>query len=100
MKALKGVIERKAYWITGSIVGLAGVAAVRLIGPQIKGTIGIVVTISGYVMALVGIGIIACSTKDRAITMKYEWKEAAAGQDRQAGPDAESDDPGQKQAPV
>ena len=60
---MKKILERKVYWITGTFVSLTGVAAVRLIAPAMSGVMNTVVMISGYVLALVGIGIIACSTR-------------------------------------
>lgn len=71
---MKKILERKVYWIAGTIVGLTGVAAVRLIAPGLSGVMNTIAMISGYVLSLAGIGIIACSAKDRAIIMKNEWQ--------------------------
>jgi len=69
---MKKILEKKVFWIAGTVVGLAGVALVRLIAPELSGVTSTVVMISGYILSLAGLGIIACSTKDRAIVMKNE----------------------------
>jgi hypothetical protein len=74
---MKNVFERKVYWIAGTFVSLVGVAAVRLIAPAMSGVLNTVMMICGYVLALAGIGIIACSTRDRAIVMKNEWQKVS-----------------------
>jgi hypothetical protein len=56
--------ERKPYWISGTAVALAGVAAVRLIAPELGGVISKMVLISGYLLSLAGIIIIAYGTKN------------------------------------
>lgn len=71
---MKKILERKVYWIAGTVVGLTGVAAVRLIAPGLSGVMNTIVIISGYVLSLAGIMIVAFSTKDRAIIMKNEWQ--------------------------
>jgi len=55
--------ERKVYWIAGTAVAIIGVAGVRLIAPQLTGIISKVVLISGYVLSLAGIIIIAYAAK-------------------------------------
>ncbi len=74
---MKKILERKVFWIAGTIVGLTGVASVRLIVPELSGMMSTIVMISGYILSLAGIGIIACSTRDRASAMKNEWQEAS-----------------------
>jgi hypothetical protein len=57
-------VERgKVYWISGTTVALAGVAAVRLLAPELFGVMNKVVIISGYILSLMGIIIIARGTK-------------------------------------
>jgi hypothetical protein len=55
--------ERKNYWVRGSIVAFIGVAAVRLIAPELAGLINKVVLVSGYLLSLTGIIIIARAAK-------------------------------------
>jgi hypothetical protein len=61
---MKKVWERKVYWITGTLVSLSGVAAVRLIAPGLTGIINKTTLIAGYLLSLTGIIIIACTTKN------------------------------------
>jgi hypothetical protein len=57
-------VERgKVYWIPGTTVALAGVAVVRLLAPELFGVMNKVVIISGYILSLMGIIIIARGTK-------------------------------------
>jgi hypothetical protein len=56
--------ERKSYWVSGTAVALSGVAAVRLIAPELGGVISKTVLISGYFLSLAGIIIIAYGTKN------------------------------------
>lgn len=69
---MKKILEKKIYWIAGAFVGFTGVAAVRLIAPGLSGSLSKIVMISGYILSVVGIGIIACSSRDRAIVMEKE----------------------------
>lgn len=57
------ILERKRYWIAGSIVGLAGVALVRIISPELSGAMGKAVMVAGNILAITGIGILACATR-------------------------------------
>jgi len=74
---MRKILERKMYWITGATVGLAGVAMVRLMAPTFGGTAKTVIAASGYVLALAGILIAALSTRDRAMMMQAQWREAS-----------------------
>jgi hypothetical protein len=57
-------IEReKIHWIIGTTVALAGVAVVRLLAPELFGVTNKVVIISGYILSLTGIIIIARASK-------------------------------------
>jgi hypothetical protein len=63
---MKRFLKRNGYWIVGTAVALAGVAAVRLVAPGLSyGGMNQVVTISGYVLAWVGIIILACGSGER-----------------------------------
>jgi hypothetical protein len=57
---------QKGYWLTGTIVALIGVAAVRLIAPELSGTTAKAVTVAGYIFSMAGIGVIAFGVKRRA----------------------------------
>lgn len=74
---MKKILERKVYWIAGTFVGLTGVAAVRLIAPGLSGGINTAVLITGYLLSLIGIIIIACSTRDRIMATQNDWREVA-----------------------
>jgi hypothetical protein len=57
-------VEReKIYWIIGITIALAGVAVVRLLASELFGIAGKVVIISGYILSLTGIIIIARAAK-------------------------------------
>jgi hypothetical protein len=61
------ILKRKGYWITGTTVALAGVAAVRLVAPGLGcGGMHQAITISGYVLAWLGIIILACGSGERS----------------------------------
>ena len=55
--------DKRIYWVLGTIVALGGVAAVRLIAPELMGLMNKVVLISGYLLSLTGIIIIARAAK-------------------------------------
>lgn len=57
---------KKGYWLTGTAVALIGVAAVRLIAPELSGTAGKAVTVAGYIFSMAGIAVIALGVKRRA----------------------------------
>lgn len=53
--------DRKIYWIFGTIIALTGVTVVRLIAPELVGVLNKIVLISGYVLSLAGIIVLARS---------------------------------------
>ena len=55
--------EKKALWIGGTLIGMVGVALVRLLSPELLGLQGRVALGAGYALVIVGITIIACATK-------------------------------------
>jgi hypothetical protein len=55
----------KGYWLTGTVVALIGVAAVRLIAPELSGPTGKAVTVAGYIFSMAGIAVIAFGVKRR-----------------------------------
>lgn len=57
------IIERKRYWIGGSLTAVAGIICVRLVSPGLTGNIAKLVLISGYTLSFVGILIIACAAR-------------------------------------
>jgi len=56
---------KKGYWLTGTVVALIGLAAVRLIAPELSGTTGKSVTVAGYIFSMAGIAVIAFGVKRR-----------------------------------
>lgn len=56
---MKKILEKKEYWISGTVVALAGVASVRLIAPELAGLMQKAMLIAGYLFSLTGIFIIA-----------------------------------------
>ncbi|MBI5588868.1 MAG: hypothetical protein HY881_00145 [Deltaproteobacteria bacterium] len=60
------ILKRKRYWIAGTTVALAGVAAVRLVAPALSWEMNQVVTVSGYVLSWLGIIILACGSGERS----------------------------------
>jgi hypothetical protein len=57
---------KKGYWLTGMVVALIGVAAVRLIAPGLSGTTGKAITLAGGIFSMAGIAVIALGVKRRA----------------------------------
>ena len=60
------ILKRKGYWIAGTVVALAGVAAVRLVAPGLSGGMNQAITISGYVLSWAGIIILASGSGERS----------------------------------
>lgn len=56
-------LQKNINWTWGTIIALAGVAAVRIIAPEMIGILNKVVLISGYIVSLTGIIIIARAGK-------------------------------------
>jgi len=59
------IFENKFYWITGTAVALSGVAAVRLVAPELSGMSHKTLMCVGYFLSLAGIIIIAAASIDR-----------------------------------
>lgn len=57
------VEKEKVHWIIGTTVALSGVAVVRLLAPELFGVLNKIVIISGYILSLTGIIIIAHAAK-------------------------------------
>ena len=55
--------ERKIYWISGTIIAIGGVTVVRLIAPELAGVLNKIVLVSGYLLSLTGIIVLARSAK-------------------------------------
>jgi hypothetical protein len=62
------ILKRKGYWIAGTTIALAGVAAVRLVAPGLSpyGGMNQGVTVMGYVLVWLGIIILACGSGERS----------------------------------
>jgi hypothetical protein len=59
---IKIEVEKK-HWIIGTTIALSGVAVVRLLAPELFGVPNKIVIISGYILSLTGIIIIARAAK-------------------------------------
>ena len=55
--------QKQAYWIGGAVTGFAGVALVRLVAPELAGTLSSFAMASGYVLVVAGITLISCATR-------------------------------------
>ena len=51
--------EKKLLWISGTIVALAGVGLARLLAPEFSGFFNKIALVSGYLLSLAGIVILA-----------------------------------------
>jgi hypothetical protein len=63
---MKNVLAGKGHWIGGTVVGLIGVAAVRMLAPGLEDPMKKAVLTAGYLLALSGIAIIALGVKRQA----------------------------------
>ena len=54
---------KKAYWIGGTLTALLGVGFVWLLAPALAGVASSLVIVAGYLLAIIGIGIIALATR-------------------------------------
>jgi protein-S-isoprenylcysteine O-methyltransferase Ste14 len=55
--------ENKVSWIGGTLTGLSGVALVRLLAPALAGTAHTVASVTGYLLVVAGIVILAGATR-------------------------------------
>jgi hypothetical protein len=71
--------ENKTSWIGGTLIGLAGVALVRLLAPALAGAAHTVVSVTGYLLVIVGIVILAGATRRKGpqafVAVKEEAKD-------------------------
>jgi Kef-type K+ transport system membrane component KefB len=58
---MKRLWENRNSWISGTLTALAGVMLVRIVSPEIAGMPGKAALVLGYVLAVSGIIILACS---------------------------------------
>jgi hypothetical protein len=56
------MMERKGYWIGGTLTGLLGVGLVRLLAPALAGYTASVTSVAGYLLVIVGITVVALAT--------------------------------------
>ncbi len=54
---------KRAYWIGGTATAFLGVGLVRLVAPEISGTLSSLAMASGYVLVVAGITVISCATR-------------------------------------
>ncbi len=55
--------ERKAYWITGTVTGLAGVGLARLLAPELDGMAEVIAASAGYFLVICGITVLGLATR-------------------------------------
>jgi uncharacterized membrane protein HdeD (DUF308 family) len=55
--------EKQGYWIGGTVTGLLGVALVRLLAPELSGSLATIALAVGYTLVVAGLTIIAFATK-------------------------------------
>jgi len=51
--------RKKIYWISGTIIALAGVVLARLLAPQLSGVFNKTTLVCGYLLSLAGIIVLA-----------------------------------------
>ncbi len=56
---MNGIKKNKLYWVLGTAVALVGVAAVRLVAPELNGMNQKVLVCLGYFVSLSGIVVVA-----------------------------------------
>ncbi len=68
--------EKRAFWIGGTVIAFLGVALVRLLSPELAGTLSPLAMALGYVLVVAGITLISCATRrkgpDAFITIDNE----------------------------
>ena len=60
------MMQRKTYWIGGTVTAFLGVALVKLLAPELGGTAASIVLTAGYALVALGLGIIAAATRRKA----------------------------------
>lgn len=68
-----------AYWIGGTLTALLGIGLVRLLAPALAGVASTLVIVTGYLLVIVGITILALATKrkdsEAFLTIEKEAKD-------------------------
>ena len=54
---------KKAYWIGGTLTALLGVGLVRLLAPALADFASSLATVTGYILVIIGITIVALATR-------------------------------------
>ena len=62
---MRETLRDKTYWIAGTLVGLLGVAIVRLLSPGLPEAMSRFMAVIGYLLALSGIVTIAWGIRNR-----------------------------------
>ena len=62
---MKNVMANARYWVTGTLVALAGVAVARFVAPQFAPSGRIALTVGGQLLALAGLIIISVGVSRR-----------------------------------
>ncbi len=72
----RAMTQKQACWIGGTVTGFVGVALVRLVAPELSGTLSPLAMALGYVLVVAGITLISCATRrkgpDAFITIDNE----------------------------
>ena len=61
MKQVLG--EKKFYWIGGTLIAFAGAALVRLVAPELEGSLGWGTLAAGHALVIAGLTIIVFGTR-------------------------------------
>ena len=72
--------RRKAYWLGGTAVALAGVALARLVAPELAGTPGHVALGVGYLLVAAGLATLAAATR-RKDTEVFKYQNGNTGEE-------------------
>ena len=62
---MKNVVANARFWIAGILAAIAGVVLARTIGPSLRGTERLYVTLAGQLLALSGLFIICFGVRRR-----------------------------------
>jgi uncharacterized membrane protein len=72
-------MQRKGYWIGGTVTALLGVALVRLLSPAIAGPVSALASVVGYLLVIIGITVLALATRrpdsEPFVTVENEAKD-------------------------
>ncbi len=58
--------EKRTYWIGGTLTALLGVALVRVLAPGLEGAAASLALAAGFVLATIGLTMLACATRRKS----------------------------------